>query len=64
MSISIATMGMFNPCCLKSIPTGGGPMMSQERVIPTIFIKNVEMESKNSISSALEQVKVKLVDFD
>jgi len=65
MSISIATGGLFNPCCGSRIAGGGGaPPYRQnydDRVRPTILIRNVEMKTKNSINY-LEQIKVKLVD--
>lgn len=64
MSISIATGGMFNNCCGSGVVAGGGGAppyrLDDQKVIPTILIKNVQMINKtNDIS--LENIKVTLV---
>lgn len=66
MSISLATMGMYRPCC--GTPGGGGAppyrQNAQEAVKPHILVKNVEMETKNSLEDYLDKIKVKLVSFE
>lgn len=66
MSVSIATMGMFNQCCGGAPGGGGAPPYRQntEIIKPHILVKNVDMETKNSLEDYLDKVKVKLVDFD
>lgn len=67
MSISIATFGMFQDCCGRATGGGGAPPYRQnayEQTKPVIFVKNVEMTTKNSIVDYLDKIKVKLVDVD
>ena len=67
MSVSIATMGMFNPCCGGTTVGGGAPPYrpdNAERVRPRILVKNVEMETKNSLEDYLDKIKVKLISFE
>jgi hypothetical protein len=68
MSVSIATMGMFNQCCGGGTGYGGGAppyrQNAQELVKPRILVKNVEMETKNSLEDYLDKIKVKLVSFE
>jgi len=66
MSVSIATMGMFNPCC-GGAPGGGGapPYRQNEQIVkPRVLVKHVEMETKNSLEDYLDKIKVKLIDFE
>lgn len=67
MSVSIATMGMFNQCCGGTGVVGGGapPYRQNDQIVkPTILVKKVDMETKNSLEDYLDKVKVKLIDFD
>jgi hypothetical protein len=67
MSISLATMGMFNSCCGTRGGGGGAPPYRQNAndiIKPRVLVKNVEMETKNSIEDYLDKIKVKLIDFD
>lgn len=65
MSISLATRGMFRDCCASG--GGGAPPYRQnaeEIVKPHILVKNVDMETKNSLEDYLDKIKVKLVSFE
>jgi hypothetical protein len=67
MSISIATMGMFQSCCGRATGGGGAPPYHQnayEQSKPLILVRNVEMKTKNSIEDYLDKIKVKLIDVD
>jgi hypothetical protein len=67
MSVSIATMGMFNQCCGGAPGGGGAPPYRQnadERIKPRILVNKVEMETKNSLEDYLDKIKVKLVSFE
>jgi hypothetical protein len=68
MSVSIATMGMFNQCCGGTGFGGGAPPYRAEgydsRSHPTILVKDVEMKTKNDIEDYLSKIKVKLIDVD
>lgn len=65
MSISIATMGMFQDCCGRAVGGGGAPPYTQnpyERPKPHILVRNVEMITINSSEDYLNKIKVKLLD--
>lgn len=68
MSVSIATMGMFNPCCGGGPTVGGGAppyrQNANEMIKPRVLVRNVEMETKNSLEDYLDKIKVKLVSFE
>lgn len=67
MSVSIATLGMFNSCCGSQAGGGGAPPYRQnadESIKPLILVHNVEMVTKNSLEDYLDKIKVKLVSFD
>jgi hypothetical protein len=58
---------MFRDCCGGAPGGGGAPpyrQNAQEIVKPHILVKNVEMETKNSLEDYLDKIKVKLVSFD
>jgi len=62
MSISLATMGMFQTCCGTLAGGGGAPPYKQnldEPVKPRILVKKVETED---IESLVDKIKVTLVD--
>jgi hypothetical protein len=61
MSVGIATMGMFNPCCGTSTGGGGAPPYKQneeEIVFPSVLVTSVEHKSKKMFDS----IRVKLID--
>jgi len=68
MSISIATMGMFNPCCGQRGPVvGGAPPYRQnydEKVKPTISVTKFEMTSVSIKENILKNINVRLVNED
>ena len=45
MSVSIATMGMFNTCCGSRIGGGGAPPYRQddERIKPRVLVTKLEV---------------------
>lgn len=64
MSVSIATMGMFNQCCGGTGYGGGAPPYrpySEEKVTPVIFVRNVEMVSLRDPED-YKKITVKLKD--
>ncbi len=65
MSISLATMGLFNNCCGERIVSGGGgaPPYRQydEHVTPVVFVKKVEVKTIDSNDSIVEVIKVRLL---
>jgi len=67
MSVSLATMGMFNQCCGGAPGGGGAPPYRQnadEINKPLILVKKLNMKTKNSLEDYLDKIKVKLVSFD
>ena len=63
MSVSIATMGMFNQCCGGGVVGGGAPPYrrdAQEIVKPYVLVKNVEMETINE--QLLQNLSVRLIE--
>lgn len=66
MSISIATMGMFNGCCGTAGGGGAPPYRrdAEEVVKPRVLVQNIEIKTKNSLEDYLDKIKVKLISFD
>jgi len=65
MSIALATMGMFKDCCGGVQVGGGAPPfnpVAEERVLPVVFVQNVEMLTINSPKDKLRNIFVKLKD--
>ena len=66
MSISIATLGMFQSCCGRNVVGGGAPPYRQnisEMIKPMVLVRNFEMTTKRDIvGEALKNIKVKLID--
>lgn len=65
MSVGLATLGMFQPCCTETSVVGGAPpyrQNAQEALKPNILVRNVEMETINSSEDYLKKIKVKLID--
>lgn len=64
MSVNLATMGMFQDCCGRTVGGGGAPpyRRDEEKVLPTILVKKVEAKDKNVLESSLAKVKIILVD--
>lgn len=61
MSISIATMGMFQECC--GLSQGGAPPYrpyADTPTIPVVFVRNVEMNTINSPEDKLKKISIKL----
>ncbi len=64
MSISIATMGMFNQCCGSVGGGGGAPpyRRDEERIKPRVLVTKFEMETMSITKKMFENISVKLVD--
>jgi hypothetical protein len=64
MSVNIATMGMFKDCCGRAVGGGGAPpyRRDQEKVLPRVLVKKVEVTDIDLIESLLDKIKVTLVD--
>lgn len=61
--INIATRGKFAACCDRL--GGGAPPYSpyeQERVKPTILVRNVEIKTINDSNKLTEKIRVKLIE--
>jgi len=64
MSVSMATMGMFNPCCGGGPSIGGGaPPYRQydEHVAPVVFVRHFEMVNVKDPED-IKKISVKLKD--
>ncbi len=62
MSISIATLGLFNP---PGVGGGGAPPYRQnedESISPTIIVRSVEMININSPVDLSDKIHIKLKD--
>ncbi len=65
MSVGIATMGMFNPCCgSRTVGGGGAPpyRRDEEQVKPRVLVTKFEMETINITKNMFENISVKLVN--
>jgi len=64
MSVSIATMGMFNPCCGGGVVGGGAPpyRRDEEKVKPLVMVKKVEIKSIDMIDRLSKKIKITLID--
>jgi len=64
MSVGIATMGMFNPCCGSRTGGGGAPpyRRDEERVMPRVLVTKFEMETISINKKMFENISVKLVN--
>jgi len=64
MSVGIATMGMFNPCCGSRTGGGGAPpyRREDERIAPRVLVTKFEMETINVNKKMFENISVKLVN--
>jgi hypothetical protein len=65
MSISIATMGMFQECCGVAQGGGGAPPYrpyADTPTTPVVFVRNVEMNTINSPEDKLKKISIKLKD--
>jgi hypothetical protein len=52
MSISVATFGIYKPCCPQEVPSGGGGVFikEEEEVKPLILVKGVKYEKNGKIN--------------
>lgn len=61
MSISIATGGMFQGCCVSRVGGGGGAppyrQNEEQTSVPYVLVKSVDLKSKK----ILESIQVKLL---
>ena len=64
MSVNIATMGMFKDCCGRAVGGGGAPpyRRDEQKVLPRVLVKKVEVTDIDLIESLLDKIKVTLVD--
>lgn len=64
MSVNIATMGMFKDCCGRGVGGGGAPpyRRDEEKVLPRVLVKKVEVTDIDILESLLDKIKVTLVD--
>ena len=64
MSVGIATMGMFNPCCGTRAGGGGAPpyRRDEERIKPRVLVTKFEIETVNVTKKMFENISVKLVN--
>ena len=65
MSVGIATMGMFNPCCgSRTVGGGGAPpyRREDEHVAPRILVTKFEMETMSVNKKMFENMSIKLVN--
>lgn len=69
MSVSLATMGMFNTCCGPTVPGvggGGAPpyRREDERIIPLIRVTNMEMKTISIKEQIFKNISIKLISED
>lgn len=67
MSVSIATMGMFNQCCGSRVGGGGAPPYRQnddERVKPYVRVTDVEVKSIKISEQMFKNMTIKLLNED
>lgn len=63
MSVGIATMGMFNPCCGTKGGGGAPPYRpNDEPVKPMILVRSVEVTTIKKNYDLIKNVKAKLID--
>jgi len=65
MSVGIATMGMFSPCCKTEGGGGGAPpyrQEEQEKIIPLVLVKRFEMLDCDITDKMFKNISVKLLD--
>ena len=62
VSVGIATMGLFSPCC--GARGGGAPPFRREdeRVAPRVLVTNVEIKSISVTEQLFKNISVKLVN--
>lgn len=63
MSVSIATMGMFNQCCGTRYGGGGAPpyRRDEEKVAPMVIVKDVNIKRKKISEQLYENIIVRLL---
>lgn len=63
MSVSIATMGMFNQCCGTRYGGGGAPpyRIDEEKVVPTIIVKDMDIVRKKVSEQLYKNITVRLI---
>lgn len=66
MSVSIATMGMFNQCCGSRVGGGGAPpyRRDEEKIMPYVRVTDVEITSINVTEQMFKDIRIKLLDED
>ena len=66
MSVSIATMGMFNTCCGSRIGGGGAPPYRQddERIKPRVLVTKLEVEDINILDRMIQNIDVKFIGIE
>jgi hypothetical protein len=65
MSVGIATMGKYLPCC--GTRGGGAPPYrpnEEEKVTPIVLVRSVEIKTINVSDEIIKRIKVKLLDID
>jgi len=64
MSIGLATMGMFKPCCAFRTGAGGAPPYrgDETHIVPQVLVTKFEMETINTKDKLFKHMVVKLVD--
>ena len=66
MSVSIATMGMFNQCCGSRVGGGGAPpyRRDEEKIMPYVRVTDVEVKAIKVSEQMFKDIRIKLLDED
>ena len=66
MSVSIATMGMFNQCCGSRAVGGGAPpyRRDEEKIKPYVRVTDVEVKSIKVSQQLFKDISIKLLNED
>ena len=66
MSVSIATMGMFNQCCGSRVGGGGAPpyRRDEEKITPYVRVTDVEVKAIKVSEQMFKDIRIKLLDED